>query len=100
MSTKQQQQGEIFFIEPALKPAVLPEEQVYRVPTRFGMSGILAITTLMAVLFGVLRNFPGIMNLAINEQVATHPVVYLFFSVLMLSTCFVQMFYGSARGME
>jgi hypothetical protein len=54
----------------------------YAVPKRFGMAGILAITTLMAVLFGVLRycNAP--------------PPIYIFVGLLALVTCLVQMRYG------
>jgi hypothetical protein len=54
----------------------------YAVPSRFGMAGILAITTFMAVLFGILRymNAPGL--------------VYVFLGLLSLVTCLVQMRYG------
>jgi hypothetical protein len=54
----------------------------YAVPKRFGMAGILALTTLMAVLFGLLRS------------VGAHPFVYVFVGVLALVTCLVQMRYG------
>ena len=54
----------------------------YAVPKRFGMAGILAITTLMAVLFGVLR------------YCNAHPAVYIFVGLLALVTCLVQMRYG------
>ena len=59
----------------------------YAVPQRFGMAGILAITTFMAILFGVLRYMGG------------HPVAYVFFGVLALVTCLVQMRYGSVPRM-
>jgi hypothetical protein len=54
----------------------------YAVPRRFGMAGILAITTLMAVLFGLLR------------RMGAPPAVYIFVGVLALTTCLVQMRYG------
>jgi hypothetical protein len=54
----------------------------YAVPKRFGMAGILAIITLMAVLFGVLR--------FLNAPV----VLYPFLAVLAMVTCLVQMRYG------
>jgi hypothetical protein len=54
----------------------------YAVPKRFGMAGILAITTLMAVLFGLLR------------YCNAHPAVYIFVGLLALVTCLVQMRYG------
>lgn len=54
----------------------------YAVPRRFGMAGILAITTLMAVLFGLLRSM------------GVPPAVYIFVGILALTTCLVQMRYG------
>jgi hypothetical protein len=54
----------------------------YAVPRRFGMAGILAITTLMAVLFGLLRS------------TGAPPAIYVFVGVLALVTCLVQMWYG------
>lgn len=54
----------------------------YAVPQRFGMAGILALTTLMAVMFGLLR------------AVGAHPFVYVFVGVLALVTSLVQMRYG------
>lgn len=54
----------------------------YAVPKRFGMAGILAITTLMAVLFGILR------------YCNAHPAAYIFIGLLALVTCLVQMRYG------
>jgi len=59
----------------------------YAVPKRFGMAGILAITTLMAVLFGVLR------------YCNAHPAVYIFVGLLALVTCLVQMRYGEVPRM-
>jgi hypothetical protein len=59
----------------------------YAVPQRFGMAGILAITTLMAVLFGLLRSFNS------------HPVAYIFLGLLALVTCLVQMRYGDVPRM-
>lgn len=55
----------------------------YSVPKRFGMSGILGITTFMAVVFGVLR----IMN--------AQPGYYLFFGLFAVAMCLVQMGYGT-----
>jgi hypothetical protein len=46
------------------------------------MAGMLAITTLMAVLFGVLR------------RMGAPPTVYVFIGILALATCLVQMRYG------
>lgn len=46
------------------------------------MAGMLAITTLMAVLFGILRSFNA------------HPAAYIFLGLLALVTCLVQMRYG------
>jgi hypothetical protein len=54
----------------------------YAVPQRFGMAGILALTTLMAVMFGLLRS------------VGAHPFAYVFVGVLAIVTCLVQMRYG------
>ena len=54
----------------------------YAVPRRFGMAGILAITTLMAVLFGLLR------------RMGAPPPIYIFVGILALTTCLVQMRYG------
>ncbi len=59
----------------------------YVVPKRFGMAGILAITTFMAGLFGILRWFD------------CHPVIYIFLGVLALVTCLVQMRYGDVPRM-
>lgn len=69
-------------------------EATYHVPKRFGMSGMLAITTLMAVIFGVLRNFPGGLNFSFDANAQTHPVVYIFLGLLVLATCVAQMLYG------
>jgi len=59
-----------------------PSTATYAVPKRFGMAGILAITTFMAVLFGILRS------------VGAPPVLYIFLGLLTLVTCLVQMRYG------
>jgi hypothetical protein len=55
---------------------------VFHVPTRFGMSAILGITTALAILFGILRSTGA-------------PVIfYWFFSLLSLIICLVQMRFG------
>lgn len=59
-----------------------PMAASYAVPKRFGMAGMLAITTFMALLFGLLR------------ACGAHPAVYIFLGVLSLVTCLVQMRYG------
>jgi hypothetical protein len=56
------------------------EPAKYKVPQRFGMSAILGIMTALALLFGGFR----ILN--------AEPVVYLFFGLLTLVICIVQMF--------
>jgi hypothetical protein len=58
----------------------------YVVPQRFGVSAILGIMTAVALLFGGLHWLNAL------------PVFYLFFGVLVIAICLVQMFYGqSAR---
>src|SRR5262245_2708865 len=57
-----------------------PAPAQYRVPQRFGMSAILGIMTALALLFGGFHIF--------NAE----PVVYLFFGLLTLVICVVQMF--------
>ena len=59
----------------------------YVVPQRFGMSAILGITTALSMLFGGLRllNAPS--------------VVYLFFGLLTMVICLVQMFFGEVPRM-
>ena len=59
----------------------------YVVPKRFGMSAILGITTALSMLFGGLRllNAPS--------------VVYLFFGMLTMVICLVQMFFGEVPRM-
>lgn len=66
----------------AAAPPTSPTAATYAVPTRFGMAGILAITTFMAVLFGILRYFNA------------PAVVYVYLGLLALVTCLVQMRYG------
>jgi len=62
--------------------APVPAE--YKVPQRFGISAILGVMTALAILFGGFR----LMN--------AEPVVYLFFGVLSLVICLVQMINGKA----
>ena len=69
-------------------------DETYHVPTRFGMSGLLAITTLMGVVFGILRNFTGGLNFHFDPYEETHPIAYLFLALLALATCLAQMRYG------
>lgn len=66
---------------PVSRPPLV-EPQVFHVPTRFGLSAIMGITTAMAVLFGVLRG------------TGAPQVFYLFFGVLSLVICVVQMRFG------
>ena len=54
----------------------------YSVPQRFGISAILALTTLFGFLFAGLRAFNA------------PPVVYLFFGTLAISICLAQMVFG------
>lgn len=59
-----------------------PATPVFHVPTRFGMSAILGITTALAILFGILR-------------MSGAPVsFYWFFTLLSLIICVVQMKFG------
>lgn len=59
-----------------------PAEPTFHVPKRFGMSAILGITTALAVLFGLFRAF------------GAHEVLYLFFGLLSMIICIVQMRFG------
>jgi hypothetical protein len=59
-------------------------EPDYVVPQRFGLSAILGIMTVVAMLFGGLHWFDA------------WPVFYLFFGVLVIAICLVQMFSGRA----
>ena len=54
----------------------------YSVPQRFGISAILALTTLFAFLFAGLRAFNA------------PPVFYLFFGTLAVTICLAQMIFG------
>src|SRR5260221_306479 len=54
----------------------------YVVPPRFGISAILALTTLFAFVFAILKGFEA------------HPVTYLFFGTLGVTICLAQMFFG------
>ncbi|HJN07509.1 MAG TPA: isoprenylcysteine carboxylmethyltransferase family protein [Pirellulaceae bacterium] len=56
----------------------------YTVPRRFGLSAVLALTTIFAVLFGVLN------------YMHAQPVVYLFVSTEISAICLVQIVFGSA----
>ena len=56
----------------------------YAVPRRFGLSAVLALTTIFAILFG-----------ALNYMHAP-PVVYLFVSTEVSAICLVQIVFGSA----
>ena len=74
----------------AIGPALAPQwhqpghkEKVYVVPKRFGVSGILGLTTGMALLFGFLRFLDA------------PPVVFLFLGSMALVICIVQMFWGA-----
>jgi hypothetical protein len=61
--------------------ALFPGQGVHVVPQRFGLTSIFGLTTLMAILFGSLR------------QVDAHPGVYFSLSVTTLVVCVVQMFH-------
>jgi hypothetical protein len=63
-------------------PSFRPAEPTFHVPTRFGMSAIIGITTALAVLFGLFRAF------------GAHEVLYLFFGLLSMVICIVQMRFG------
>lgn len=63
-------------------PLFRPAEPTFHVPTRFGMSAILGITTALAVLFGFFRAF------------GAPEVMYLFFGLLSMIICLVQMRFG------
>jgi hypothetical protein len=65
---------------PTPRFSLATEPAKYKVPQRFGMSAILGIMTALALLFGGFR----ILN--------AEPVVYLFFGLLTLVICVVQMF--------
>ena len=54
----------------------------YAVPQRFGISAILALTTLFAFVFAILKGFEA------------PAVVYLFFGTLGVTICLAQMFFG------
>jgi hypothetical protein len=60
------------------------KEPDYVVPQQFGVSAILGIMTVVAMLFGGLH------------WVDAWPVFYLFFGVLVIAICLVQMFSGRA----
>lgn len=64
---------------PLVRP---PAEPTFHVPKRFGMSAILGITTALAVLFGLFRAF------------GAHESLYLFFGLLSMVICLVQMRFG------
>lgn len=73
-------------VSPALAPqwySTTPPVKTYVVPKRFGLLSILALTTLMAIVFGVLRFYEAA------------PVWFLFLGSLSLTICIVQMFYGN-----
>lgn len=55
---------------------------VYVVPQRFGISAILALTTLFAGVFAILKGFEA------------SPALYLYFGTLGVSICLGQMFFG------
>lgn len=70
---------------PALAPewySTAPPAKIYVVPKRFGLLAILVVTTVMGVLFGCLRFLDA------------PPSVFLFFGLMSLAICLVQMFYG------
>lgn len=54
----------------------------YAVPRRFGISAILALTTLYACVFAILKGYEAL------------PVYYLFFGTLGVTTCLAQMYFG------
>lgn len=59
-----------------------PPIKTYVVPKRFGLLSIIALTTVMALMFGLLRFY------------GASPVWFLFLGTLALAICIVQMFYG------
>lgn len=61
----------------------VPKAQ-YTVPRRFGLSSVLALTTIFAVLFGILNFWKA------------PPVVYLFVATEIAAVCIVQILFGSA----
>jgi hypothetical protein len=74
-------------------------DNTYHVPTRFGISGILAITTLMAILFGIIQRTALNSNDIYSEASTGHPLVYITLSLLIFATCLVQMKYGTVPRM-
>lgn len=72
-------------VSPALAPqwySGSPPIKTYVVPKRFGLLSIIALTTVMALMFGLLRFYEA------------SPVWFLFLGTLALAICIVQMFYG------
>jgi hypothetical protein len=61
----------------------LPAPQRYRVPEKFGVAAILALTTAFGLVFGVLN------------LLAARPVFYAFFAAEGLLVCIVQMLFGT-----
>lgn len=61
--------------------STLERHGAYAVPQRFGISAILALTTLFACVFAILKGFEA------------HPVFYLYFGTLGVSICLAQMFF-------
>lgn len=62
--------------------STLERHGAYAVPQRFGISAILALTTLFACVFAILKGFEA------------SPVSYLFFGTLGVTICLAQMFFG------
>jgi hypothetical protein len=84
-------------MNPSGKPAIVQNttaDGTYHVPKRFGMSGMLAITTLMAIIFGVIYNMGNLINDPLYAERGTHPLIFLFMGILILIMCLVQMACG------
>jgi hypothetical protein len=79
----------------SVDPPASSTDSTYRVPKRFGIAGILAITTLMAILFGIIQRTSLHSSSMYNESSTGHPFIYVSLSLLIFTTCLVQMVYGS-----
>ena len=75
---------EILYMDAHYKDPWLPPPPIhtYHVPCRFGVSGLIAITSLMAVIFGILQRYD------------VHPLAYVFLGIMVLFTCIAQMRFG------
>jgi hypothetical protein len=66
-------------------PSVAPAKKAhYQVPSRFGLTAIMGLLTVLAIIFGLLRAFDA------------PPVVYLFVGSEIMAICLAQILFGAA----